>query len=160
MNTNFTDPYSGDKKNCLRCSIHLGRDDLGFLKSLDPEHHSRATTFGILFTRLIDELKRNNITEYDPQRYRAAIGSLAIIIDPSLNPINPRATNDPGRAGSPPSLSNAHQGDSRDDRRGVATVPQPTPAAPLVDAGVTIAPKRKRRTSVKAVTNEGEGVWR
>jgi hypothetical protein len=152
MNTNFTDPYSGDKKNCLRCSIHLGRDDLGFLKSLDPEHHSRATTFGILFTKLIHELKRNNITEYDPARYRTAIGGLTITLGQT------ERTNDPGRAGSPPSLSNAHQSDSRDDGRGVAAVPQPAQAAPSVDAGITIPPKRKRRTSVKAVANEGEGV--
>ena len=150
MNTNFTDPYSGDKKNCLRCSIHLGRDDLGFLKSLDTGHHSRATTFGILFTKLINELKRNNITEYDPQRYRTAIGGLTITLG--------TAPHDPGRAGSPLVIGNAHQSDSRDDGRGIATVSQPAQAAPPVDAGVTIPPKRKRRTSVKTVANEGEGV--
>ena len=153
INTTFTNPYEGLKKteHCLRYSVHLSRSDLSFLRQLDTQHGSLSTAVAILVTRLINELKRNGITQYDPPRFRNAVGGLKITFDGA-------GTDDPRRARSAPSLCNAHESNSGDVGRGTGSVPCSTSTTPLVNASVASPPKRKRRTNIKAVAVEGEGV--
>lgn len=105
----FIDPYgSGD--TLQRCSIWLDRDHWQFLERLDPNNkHFRQTTISILFSRLIEQLQKHGITQYDPRAAKNAVGGITITIGI-------------GSPGGTVVNSNANQTPIGNERRGVESV--------------------------------------
>lgn len=67
-----------------RTTIELGEKDYAFARSLTSGRSALQTTINILYSKFINELKRNGITEYDPERYNAAISGVEVTIGGGL----------------------------------------------------------------------------
>lgn len=140
MNTNeqndnkLLDPYA-NAPDLFRAYFYMSRNDWLWLKSLSPHASNntlsdRDVTMRVIIKKLINELKRNKITQYDPESFRRAIASVAITI------------NVPSRTGSPIALTGEQdsngqtmESDNRNDGRGISGVPFVAPQTPPKSTG-------------------------
>ena len=76
----FKDPYENlPERERHRTTIDVGGKDKSFLVSCHNRRGTVQVTLNILMFKLIEQLKANGITEYDPERYEAAVADCAIV---------------------------------------------------------------------------------
>jgi hypothetical protein len=73
----FANPYENETRR-TRTTIDIGSVDCAFLKSLHNRKGTLQTTINIILVKLTNELKRRNITSYDPDVYESAITGASI----------------------------------------------------------------------------------
>lgn len=138
------DPYA-NAPDLFRAHFSMSRYDWLWLKSLSPYASNntisdRDVTMRVITKKLINELKRIGINQYDPTAFRKAIAAVTITI-------NLPRVNDPSRTGSAVALlreqnpnGQALETDNRNDGRGISGVPlvaQETPPQPTGIGGTS-----------------------
>ena len=96
----ITNPYR-DVPDTRRTTINFDRTHCSFIEGVHGRKGTLQATLAILLIKLINELKRNGITSYDPDGYSDAVNGATVIL---------------GRA----VANTAAKAASRDDRRRTA----------------------------------------
>ena len=85
----FQDPYhelSAEQRH--RTTIDISGEDKAFLASVHSRRGTLQTTIGILLVKLINALKENGITSYDPDRFeRSVTGANLLLGGTTPNPV-------------------------------------------------------------------------
>ncbi len=86
----FTNPYEGlPCAQRTRTTIDVATRDKAFLDSLHGRKGTIQTTINILVQKTIHELRRNNITSYDPDAFESAIAGVVVVLGGRSAPSNP-----------------------------------------------------------------------
>ena len=119
--TPFTDPYEGQHNG--RMSFDVVRSEWAWFHFLDNTPRSREIMLSILLYKLKNELKRIGINEYNPTAFKLAVAGCTITCPDVFN-------GQPSLPGGTPVDSRPTKTPDRDDRRGVGSIPQLSPATP------------------------------
>jgi hypothetical protein len=147
----FKDPYEFlPERERHRTTIDVGGKDKSFLVSCHNRRGTVQVTLNILMSKLIEQLKANGITDYDPERYESAVAGCHIVLAVADRVVtNPNPTGDGKAAADNVNNPRPEQTACGNDGRGtvpVACVPQAnTPPAPDTNR----APESKRSTGSK-----------
>ena len=132
----FTNQYLGlTKEQKLRTTFEIGLTDVARLRSFDPKEGNLQTTLSILVKKLLHELNASTIQPGDFSTYQHAVDTCRIILGdvPETFTIGQhtytRVVDGVQRGPTPDSTPRVKRPrsiktDSRDDRRGAASVAQ------------------------------------
>lgn len=144
-----------------KTSILIGTSDLQFLSNLFIKKGWMQATYGFLTKALITELNNQDLTTYDPERFKSLIESVRVTFDasPRCKPNNLNggpgsdhdgADNDRSRTETP--IPNDRRGD-----QDLARIPDPAPSQPADPSGrdqgeaIVIVHKKAKGRKVRGV---------
>lgn len=153
----FIDPYADlPPEAFLRANVDIPIEAWNFIKSLSPYASDRPTTLRILINRLINELKRNGITQYNPDdTFHRAVGGLTISLGSA-------SSNDPRGTGSAVAITGTTtnpnlqtlEAVNRNDRPGTGGVSLVAPQTPSQPTRVEGSSGRKRTGGKRGISEK------
>lgn len=79
MSTSFSNPWKELSKDALlKTTVDVSRDLISDIVRVHSKQGVLQTTIYLLLTKLVDELKRNDLTEYDPAAYELGVAGCTI----------------------------------------------------------------------------------